>query len=437
MKRRTRYLFIVFGFIFFAIAAPLIVFFVGGIHYDHDSNRYEKTGIISVVSEPKKATVYLDGKEVDTTPASLRFLTEGEYTVTLKKDGYFDWSKRLQVKAGKATIASDALDKIYLMKRDSAPRSVAQNAVDYDLAGNRLVVLGTDHVTVLDTKDLSTIQTIPLPNSAGPAGVYHTLLAAPEHDYFLVSGSGQTVWLDLKTGTVISLTGLAARADSLLPQDDGSVLALRGKVLVRISPTGRTTTPLVDHVGSFTVLGDTLYYLRQQQDTAQLLAASVRTVQSDPGVVIADTIPLSLSADRLFVTSQKDVLLFSGSTLYKINAQPDVLADNIKELYVDPTTATVLFVTPSELSWYESGTNKTHLITRTAQAVSNPRLDTGIGYGFYVQGATLHAMELDTTDRQNDYILGTGQSLSRVNYDKNKGLLYYLDGTDLKSIAIK
>ncbi len=56
-----------------------------------------KTGSISVKSEPANARIFLDGKEVGTTPGVIRSTVSGSHEVELKLDGYEVWSKRVNI----------------------------------------------------------------------------------------------------------------------------------------------------------------------------------------------------------------------------------------------------------------------------------------------------------------------------------------------------
>jgi len=56
------------------------------------------TGILSVVSRPKGASVYLDEKLVTATDNTLN-LTPGTYNVKISKDGFLPWQKTIQIKS--------------------------------------------------------------------------------------------------------------------------------------------------------------------------------------------------------------------------------------------------------------------------------------------------------------------------------------------------
>jgi hypothetical protein len=67
------------------------------------------TGSIMIDSEPTKAHIFLNGKEVGTTPETISVLDPGKYNVEVKLDGYEVWSKSTKVKIGKESILKAAL----------------------------------------------------------------------------------------------------------------------------------------------------------------------------------------------------------------------------------------------------------------------------------------------------------------------------------------
>ncbi|KQC03989.1 MAG: hypothetical protein APR53_04245 [Methanoculleus sp. SDB] len=67
------------------------------------------TGSISVSSSPTGATIYLDGVNKGTTPATLTGISPGTHTVKLTKSGYYDYTKTVTVVAGQTTAMSATL----------------------------------------------------------------------------------------------------------------------------------------------------------------------------------------------------------------------------------------------------------------------------------------------------------------------------------------
>jgi len=69
------------------------------------------SGVIRVESTPTKAMIYLDGKDVGTTPDILRSVAPGTHEVKVKMEGYKVWSKKLDVEEGKENSLTAALQK--------------------------------------------------------------------------------------------------------------------------------------------------------------------------------------------------------------------------------------------------------------------------------------------------------------------------------------
>ncbi|MBT7349179.1 PEGA domain-containing protein, partial [candidate division WWE3 bacterium] len=66
------------------------------------------TGSINIESNPSEATIFLDGKEVSTTPDTITHAAIGIHEIEVKKEGYAEWKKKLNVKKEKE-IALNAL----------------------------------------------------------------------------------------------------------------------------------------------------------------------------------------------------------------------------------------------------------------------------------------------------------------------------------------
>ena len=62
------------------------------------------TGSIMIDSEPTKAAIFLNDKEVGTTPETITCLNPAKYNVEVRLDGYEAWSKSVKVKIGKESV---------------------------------------------------------------------------------------------------------------------------------------------------------------------------------------------------------------------------------------------------------------------------------------------------------------------------------------------
>jgi len=107
MTIRNRVILISASLTIFFIVSPILVLFARGYKFNFETKTIVKTGSLIVKSEPSRATVFLDDKTMsDTTPSTLRFLLPKDYNVSVKKDGYQAWTKRITIKSEIVTWAN-------------------------------------------------------------------------------------------------------------------------------------------------------------------------------------------------------------------------------------------------------------------------------------------------------------------------------------------
>lgn len=119
IRRGIALLFILAFFIF----APILLLYTSGYRYSFKKAQVEKTGALVIETEPKGATVFLNNKEIKgKTPLRLNNVLPDNYEITIKKDAYYEWSKKLLVKSQETTFAEDVV---------LFPKSTAEKINDY------------------------------------------------------------------------------------------------------------------------------------------------------------------------------------------------------------------------------------------------------------------------------------------------------------------
>jgi hypothetical protein len=82
-----------------ALGTVGVYLYAKGYRLDIPNGSIEQTGVISVKTLPRKAAITLDGVGKGNTPKTISGITPGLYTVTLTKEGYFDWTMEVRVDA--------------------------------------------------------------------------------------------------------------------------------------------------------------------------------------------------------------------------------------------------------------------------------------------------------------------------------------------------
>lgn len=84
------------------LGAAIIYLYSDGYRIDIFNREISITGVITVQSDPSATDMYISDEKVGRTPRS-HVLKVGEYDVSLKKENYKDWNKKVKVLEGKST----------------------------------------------------------------------------------------------------------------------------------------------------------------------------------------------------------------------------------------------------------------------------------------------------------------------------------------------
>jgi len=103
MTHRTRNILFITLFILFLIIAPVTVFYSLGWRFDWETKKVVQTGVFYFKVWPKNAQVYINGEfkkktDIFFSSAHIDNLLPGQYQIEIKKDGYYDWKKTLEIK---------------------------------------------------------------------------------------------------------------------------------------------------------------------------------------------------------------------------------------------------------------------------------------------------------------------------------------------------
>ncbi len=84
------------------LGAAIIYLYSSGYRIDIFKREISITGVITIQSDPNLAEMYINQENVGRTPRS-HVLKVGDYDISLKKESYKDWNKKITVAEGKST----------------------------------------------------------------------------------------------------------------------------------------------------------------------------------------------------------------------------------------------------------------------------------------------------------------------------------------------
>ena len=110
MQKQHRKIYFWLIFSLFVIFAPLLIIFAAGYHYNWQTGQLLRTGSLYIKTQPSISELYLNHELHSTnTPQLINKLFPNEYQVLIKKDGYWDWQKKLTVAAGETVVALEII----------------------------------------------------------------------------------------------------------------------------------------------------------------------------------------------------------------------------------------------------------------------------------------------------------------------------------------
>ncbi|OQA53191.1 MAG: PEGA domain protein [candidate division WS2 bacterium ADurb.Bin280] len=99
----------IFSFLFFIAAGAAIISYAAGYKIDLVSRQIKQTGMIEVQTKTKDSAIYLNGELRGAESVVIRDLSPGQYDVLVSKEGYHDWSKKVELQAGRVEILNDVV----------------------------------------------------------------------------------------------------------------------------------------------------------------------------------------------------------------------------------------------------------------------------------------------------------------------------------------
>ncbi len=421
------------GFLFFLIFTPLIVLYVRGVVYDFKTGNFVKTGILAIRAQPSDARVFLNGRLKKNSVDDIKFLIPGEYDVSLQKQGYGVWHKRLAVSAGQVTWASPPYGSISLLFSDPPAKTLAEAVVDFYSNNDSLVYLSATTVVVSSIGNPGQGASYSLPEAVnkivGNSGSLYLLtgdVVKNQPPVILVFNSDNDQFTDL--------TGVFVDAPRLELDGNGGLLALSSGSLYRVDLVSKTKTLILSQVLAFSLQSGTLYFISEKNNGSALYYAGHPPFSQYQ--TLLGSLPVFKFA-QLKVTAQKQVFLLADGTLYLLSSNMQKLADNVSFWNFDQQALAASILHSGELDYYDSLGQSLNLVTRSGEVLSNPVIKAQIGYAFFLKNNQIYAIELDGRDNQNQYVLYQGQSASKFVVDDAAKNIFVLDNGILKSLAFR
>ncbi len=428
MTKKYRYLLLLLGFIVFLILAPVIVLYVRGITYDFTKKAFVTTGILAMRLEPKDANVYLNNKLKRESSGDIKFILPGEYDVTVKKDGYFSWSKRLSVESGQVAWGSPAYNKIYLLLKDPPAQKFADDVTDiYGESGN-LAYLSKNNLNFISIGNPTTAKTYPLPFELNKI-----IIADADLNNIVLNASGTKLTLFNKQSEQFTDLSTMFENGAEFGFNGNDMYALSSDTLFSVDPNKKTKNQLFSDVKAFYFQDNLLYFVQNTASQKPALYTSQAPFSS--GQVLLNNLP-DFSVGKLFVTYEKQIFLLADKTLYLANSTMEKMVEDISFFNFQKTDSALALIHLGQADFFDPLAHNFNYVTRTTENLNSLVVRNSIGQAFYIANGKINSIELDTRDKQNQHLLYDGTA-EKFFVDGSAKNIILLDNGVLKNMVIR
>ena len=416
------------GFVVFLILAPTIVLYVRGITYDFSKKAFVTTGILAMRLEPKDANIYLNNKLKRESSGDIKFILPGEYDVTVKKDGYFTWSKRLSVESGQVAWGSPAYNKIYLLLKNPLAQKLADNVIDAYGESDNLVYLSKSNLNIIPMANPTTAKTFPLPFELNKI-----VTADADLNNIILSASGTKLTLFNKpTEKFLDLSAMFENGAEF-GFNGNDIYALSSGTLFSVDPNKKIKNQLFSDVKAFYFQDNLLYFVQNTSSQKPALYTSKAPFSSSQ--VLLNNLP-DFSVGKLFITYEKQIFLLADKTLYLANSTMEKMVEDISFSNFQKTDSALALIHLGQADFFDPLAHNFNYVTRTTENLNSLIVRNSIGQAFYISSGKINSIELDTRDKQNQHLLYNGTA-EKFFVDRAAKNIILLDGGILKSMIIR
>jgi hypothetical protein len=334
MTKKQRTLLFFFTTFFFLIVSSAVIFYSQGYRLNLREKKIEKTGAFYFKVIPKNVTIELDNKKRKKTDiffgtAYIDNLLPRAYQVTISKEGYHPWQKKLEVKEKEVTEAkniilfpfkvsfstiSDNVIDFFFSPDNKNLLTIEKNKEDweiknYDLKNNIKKHLLSFKDLVLKEKELPTLEFSP-----DSKKILLKVKKKEKEQFFLVN-------LEKDTNSSLSqLNFLDEKVDkiSFSPKNNQELFLLKeGKLLKANLEDKKISSPLLDNILTFYLDKDDIYYLDKNgfvyKDDYSLNKKEKINLTNFP-VKKEKNYEINLLNNFLFLKEEKGIYLFEAQS---------------------------------------------------------------------------------------------------------------------------
>lgn len=454
MNLRKRKIYFISAVLIFIIATPLLILYSFGLRFDFKSFSVTKTGGIFVSSYPKGMEIYINDKLFKTTGSNIfsqggliTGLNPGEYAITLKKNEYRNWVKKLPVNANLVTEARN----IFLVPNKLRDEIISKEVKDFVLS---------DSQSILAYATKNTVNILRLSSQKNDQFAFDQkeqigLISFMGDEYLLIENLYQNKLkkyiYDIASKEITPLkenTNEKYVKIERLPGDQLKLAALSDQnILYAIDANSQNEQEIIaKDVSNFKIFGSKMIYittapiiLYEKDLTLGSTEQLIKSPINDAG--IASMLLRSKDGNRAIIDNQKKLLLYNNET-----ESLDIISSNIVNAIFSPDGKKIMYQNSKELFVYYlkdiriqpyKNRGDEEFITRFSKPITNSEwYSYDNEHIIFTTDKFIKFTELDGRDQRNTYDINEIRNALKIKYNSYDDYLYFLDGSTLKKMTL-
>lgn len=431
-----RILYLVFVFLFFIIT-PAILFYAAGYNFDFRSGAIERTGILIIKTDPRGAQVQLGDKKKYNwlytlfygdkpllTPLKLRNLLPDEYNVTVTKDGYFDYHKKITLYPGQTVV----LDAVTLLKQSAPQPLVTENVIKTALAPDktRLAAATDTSLTIIDL-NTNHVRAIPL-GVTSSSGDDFDIVWGPQNKKILLTLADWPLY-NLETNQrETELARYFPVADAQVRWDTADInrlLFLYHNGIYAFDLAQKKSSLLFTAAGlqDFLLKGNTLYTVETRAGASAVTLYDAGTLKTLKTISLPGARSYEFrdgTKNLLYVYEPTHALLYLVDPFSFIPLQNSL--SNVRDFNVSGST--IIYWNDFEIWSYDTAAKTNSLLTRISRPIETTLVDGT--YILYNTPAAITSIERGDRDYLNITTLLDWQATGGMVINPNNTSLYFV-----------
>ncbi|MDD5039787.1 MAG: PEGA domain-containing protein [Patescibacteria group bacterium] len=389
----------------YCIIAPLLIFYAIGWRYNFHNNHIEHVGAILIETNPRGATVYLNGQQrAAQTPATIKNLLSDKYSVKLSKQGYYSWMTTISVTSSETSRITNVslLPEPHTDQAIAAPAGINPFMISPDMSMFALMV--DNSIEIFSTNVMQRVshnQTQSKIRSISWSRNSASILAELESGIFIV--------IDANTGLITSQLELPANEPVKHAEWSNSeneiIFASSETATYRINLFQKTTTKRFD--ADQIIYATDLYAFQQSDNRINILNSTglLATNTSFPFCTDLQVIDYSSTVSLIFCPSNSKLYIFNSAEKTLEQFETEVRGIDIQAGEDD-----AIYFNKHEIFKWNIQTNKKELLLRTSYEITSANSFLDKKYVLFVQNGIIRAIQAEGPER-NSYDLPYSNTL--------------------------